>query len=43
MTDDSEGMITATIDLNAERRKRQAYNYFRDRKPTLYNALVESH
>jgi predicted amidohydrolase len=42
MPDDSEGMITATIDLNAERRKRQTYNYFRDRKPTLYNALVEA-
>lgn len=41
MTDDSEGMITATLDLNEERRKRQSYNYFRDRKPALYNALVE--
>jgi len=43
MPDDSEGMITAAIDLNAERRKRRSYNYFRDRKPTLYNDLVESH
>jgi predicted amidohydrolase len=41
MTDDREGMITATLDLNAERRKRQSYNYFRDRKPALYGALVE--
>src|SRR5262249_44491740 len=30
MVDDSEGMITATLDLNEERRKRQSYNYFRD-------------
>ncbi|MGH6932183.1 MAG: carbon-nitrogen hydrolase family protein [Dongiaceae bacterium] len=42
MPDDSEGMITATLDLNEERRKRQSYNYFRDRKPALYGALVES-
>ena len=41
MADDSEGMITATLDLNEERRKRQSYNYFRDRKPALYTALVE--
>ncbi len=41
MTDDSEGMITATLDLNEERRKRQSYNYFRDRKPGLYTSLVE--
>ncbi|HXV24938.1 MAG TPA: carbon-nitrogen hydrolase family protein [Alphaproteobacteria bacterium] len=40
MADDREGMITATLDLNEERRKRQSYNYFRDRKPGLYNALV---
>jgi len=43
MTDDSEGMITATLDLNEQRRRRRTYNYFRDRKPALYNALVESH
>jgi predicted amidohydrolase len=43
MVDDSEGMITATLDLNEERRKRQSYNYFRDRKPALYTALVEPH
>jgi 5-aminopentanamidase len=41
MPDDSEGMITATLDLNEERRKRQSYNYFRDRKPNLYGELVE--
>jgi hypothetical protein len=34
-------MITATLDLNEERRKRQSYNYFRDRKPNLYGELVE--
>jgi predicted amidohydrolase len=41
MTDDAEGMITATLDLSEQRRKRQSYNYFRDRKPALYKALVE--
>ncbi len=41
MADDSEGMIAATLDLNEERRKRQTYNYFRDRKPALYGVLVE--
>jgi beta-ureidopropionase len=40
MKDDSEGMITATLDLDEERRKRQSYNYYRDRKPTLYGDLV---
>src|SRR5262245_17415704 len=40
MTDDSEGMITATLDLDEERRKRQSYNYYRDRKPALYGELV---
>ncbi|MGH6719711.1 MAG: carbon-nitrogen hydrolase family protein [Alphaproteobacteria bacterium] len=42
MPDDSEGMITATLDLNGERRKRQSYNYFRDRKPALYGSLVQA-
>jgi predicted amidohydrolase len=41
MEDDREGMITATLDLNEQRRKRLAYNYFRDRKPKLYDALSE--
>jgi len=43
MSDDSEGMITATLDLNEQCRKRRTYNYFRDRKPALYTALVEPH
>src|SRR5262245_11535124 len=43
MVDDSEGMITATLDLNEQIRKRRTYNYFRDRKPALYTALVEPH
>jgi predicted amidohydrolase len=42
MSDDSEGMITATFDLEEQRRKRRSYNYFRDRKPRLYGPLVES-
>jgi predicted amidohydrolase len=41
MTDDREGMITATIDLNEQRRKRLSYNYFRDRKPRLYGGLAQ--
>ena len=42
MTDDREGMVTATIDLNEQRRKRLSYNYFRDRKPGLYGDLAQS-
>jgi predicted amidohydrolase len=41
MSDDSEGMITATFDLEEQRRKRRSYNYFRDRKPRLYKSLAE--
>ncbi len=41
MKDDSEGMILAEIDLEAEERKRQSYNYFRDRKPLLYAAISQ--
>ena len=41
MPDDREGMITATLDLAEERRKRLRYNYFRDRKPLLYASLTE--
>lgn len=40
MPDDAEGMITATLNLDEERRKRQAYNYFRDRKELLYGSLA---
>lgn len=39
-SDDSECMIAATLDLEEQRRKRQTYNYFRDRKPLLYEPLV---
>ncbi len=41
MSDDSEGMIAATLDMSEERRKRLSYNYFRDRKPMLYGTLAE--
>jgi len=41
MPDDREGMIVATLDLNEERKKRQRYNYFRDRKPWLYGSLAQ--
>lgn len=40
MADDAEGMITATLDLEEERDKRLAYNYFRDRKEMLYGSLA---
>jgi predicted amidohydrolase len=40
MSDDKEGMIVATLDLNEQRTKRQSYNYFRDRKPLLYGDIV---
>ena len=40
MPDDSEGMIVATLDLAEERKKRLRYNYFRDRKPWLYESLA---
>jgi predicted amidohydrolase len=41
LPDDSEGMIVATFDLNEQRKKRQSYNYFRDRKPLLYGDLAK--
>ena len=37
----TEEMITAVIDLEEERVHRQHYNYFRDRKPSLYGEIVE--
>ena len=40
MTDDKEGLIVATLDLNEERIQRQNYNYFRDRKPLLYGEIA---
>jgi predicted amidohydrolase len=41
ISDDSEGIIVATLDLREEHRKRLRYNYFRDRKPLLYGALTQ--
>ncbi|MBI1880338.1 MAG: carbon-nitrogen hydrolase family protein [Chloroflexi bacterium] len=41
MPDDSEGMIVATLDLVEQRNKRLRYNYFRDRKPWLYESLAK--
>lgn len=41
MKDDSEGMILAEIDLDEEERKRWSYNYFRDRKPLLYQTITQ--
>lgn len=41
MVKDKEGMIVATLDLTEERQKRLRYNYFRDRKPLLYDALAK--
>ena len=41
MSDDREGLIVATLDLNEERIRRQNYNYFRDRKPLLYGEIVK--
>ena len=40
MPDDREGIIVATLDLEEQRRKRLSYNYFRDRKPLLYQNLT---
>jgi predicted amidohydrolase len=41
VSDDSEAMIVATLNLNDERQKRLSYNYFRDRKPHLYRTLAD--
>jgi N-carbamoylputrescine amidase len=35
------GVITATLDLEAARRHRAAFGFFRDRRPDLYGRLVE--
>jgi N-carbamoylputrescine amidase len=35
------GVITATLDLDAARRHRAAFGFFRDRRPELYGRLVE--
>ena len=41
MSDDREAMIVATLDLSEQRKMRQRYTYFRDRKPLLYGDLVK--
>ena len=35
------GVITATLDLDAARRHRAGFGFFRDRRPELYGRLVE--
>jgi len=35
------GVITATLDLDAARRHRAAFGFFRDRRPDLYGRLTE--
>jgi N-carbamoylputrescine amidase len=35
------GVITATLDLEAAKRHRAAFGFFRDRRPDLYGRLVE--
>jgi predicted amidohydrolase len=42
MPDDSEGLITSRINLDAEWGKRRGYNYFRDRRPLLYGPLADA-
>jgi N-carbamoylputrescine amidase len=40
MDRESEGVITATFDLDAIRRRRQGWGLFRDRRPELYKAIL---
>ncbi|MFY8106868.1 MAG: nitrilase-related carbon-nitrogen hydrolase, partial [Elstera sp.] len=40
MDRESEGVITATFDLDAIRRRRQGWGLFRDRRPELYQAIL---
>jgi len=35
------GVLTATLDLDAARRHRAGFGFFRDRRPELYRRLVE--
>ena len=35
------GVITATLDLDAARRHRAGFGFFRDRRPELYGRLTE--
>ncbi len=36
-----EEMITATLDMSGMRKERERYNYFRDRKPHLYETICK--
>ena len=38
---EEEGVITATIDLDRVKRHRAAFGFFRDRRPELYERLVQ--
>ena len=40
MDREAEGVITATFDLDAIRRRRQGWGLFRDRRPELYKAIL---
>ena len=35
------GVLTATLDLDAAKRHRAAFGFFRDRRPELYGRLTE--
>ena len=35
------GVLTATLDLDAVKRHRAAFGFFRDRRPELYGRLTE--
>jgi N-carbamoylputrescine amidase len=37
----SEGVITATLDLDQAARHRAAFGFFRDRRPDLYGRIAE--
>jgi len=39
---DEEGIVTATFDLEAVRRERASWGFFRDRRPELYGLLVSA-
>ena len=41
MTRDEEGVAVASIDLDAVRRYRASFGFFRDRRPELYGALAK--
>jgi len=38
---EQEGIICATVDLDASRRARDAFGFFRDRRPELYSSLSQ--